>query len=174
MREEWRPVPGFEEWYEVSSRGRVRSWKNARHGRRQEPRQIQLIDDGKGYLFFNATRDGGAGKVYVHRAVCEAWHGPQPECAELVRHLDDIPTRNVPDNLAWGTYRDNYLDAVANGRPAYGFTGKLSHLAVIEIRRKVGMGEWSAAKAARAYGISASSVSGIVAGKSYRHVVPRT
>ena len=31
MTEEWRPVVGFEGWYEVSDQGRVRRKENWRH-----------------------------------------------------------------------------------------------------------------------------------------------
>ena len=38
-------------------------------------------------------------------------HGNTTGCS-LIRHLDDDTTHNVPSNLAWGTHKDNYEDAV--------------------------------------------------------------
>lgn len=48
------------------------------------------------------------GKNYkVHRLVCEAFHGPAPFEKAVVMHLDDDATNNKPENLAWGTQKQN-------------------------------------------------------------------
>ena len=49
-----------------------------------------------------------SGKTYkVHRLVCEAFHGPQPPDKPIVMHLDEDPTNNRPENLKWGTRKEN-------------------------------------------------------------------
>ena len=48
------------------------------------------------------------GKVYkVHRMVCEAFHGPAPAGAPVCMHLDENSANNRPDNLKWGTQKEN-------------------------------------------------------------------
>lgn len=47
------------------------------------------------------------GNVKVHRAVCEAFHGPAPEGKPVVIHKDEDAKNNVPDNLKWGTQKEN-------------------------------------------------------------------
>jgi len=171
LLEEWKPVPGFEEWYEVSSLGQVRSWKNGRRGRRSEPRLLKLIPDGKGYLFFNATLPPDVRRmVMVHRAVCEAWHGPTAEGQALVRHLDGKHLNNRPGNLAWGTAKENMEDALRHGSRVLGH--KLCAEQVIDIRRKVGMGHMSQRQAATAHGVHVATIRQIVRGETYAHVVP--
>ena len=43
----------------------------------------------------------------VHRLVCEAFHGPAPFPDAVVMHLDEDGKNNRPDNLKWGTQREN-------------------------------------------------------------------
>jgi hypothetical protein len=48
------------------------------------------------------------GKTYkVHRLVCEAFHGPPPSEKHIVLHLNEEPTDNRPENLRWGTRKEN-------------------------------------------------------------------
>lgn len=46
--------------------------------------------------------------------VADAFHGPRPKGA-LVRHLDGTRDNDRPANLAYGSQRDNFTDAVAHG-----------------------------------------------------------
>lgn len=47
------------------------------------------------------------GNVKVHRVVCEAWHGPPPQQNSIVLHLDENALNNKPENLKWGTQKEN-------------------------------------------------------------------
>lgn len=47
------------------------------------------------------------GNIKVHRAVCEAFHGPQPFTGAVVIHLDENGHNNRPENLKWGTQKEN-------------------------------------------------------------------
>lgn len=55
---------------------------------------------------------------YIHRMVAEAFI-PNPYNLPMVRHLDDDPSNNMVDNLAWGTQIDNMRDCINNGNFAY-------------------------------------------------------
>jgi hypothetical protein len=51
------------------------------------------------------------GHYLVHRFVCKAFNGrPLPE-QTCCRHLNGIKTDNRPENLAWGTHKDNCDDS---------------------------------------------------------------
>ncbi|WP_082456896.1 HNH endonuclease signature motif containing protein [Sphingomonas sp. Leaf23] len=56
------------------------------------------------------------GNIKVHRAVCEAFHGLPPSESSVVLHLDENALNNRPDNLRWGTQRENMN---APGHKAY-------------------------------------------------------
>jgi hypothetical protein len=48
------------------------------------------------------------GKNYkVHRLVCEAFHGPAPFPKAVVIHLNEDALDNRPENIKWGTQREN-------------------------------------------------------------------
>lgn len=47
------------------------------------------------------------GQFKVHRAVCEAFHGPAPTGKPVVLHLDENALNNRPGNLKWGTQKEN-------------------------------------------------------------------
>jgi len=43
----------------------------------------------------------------VARLVCEAFHGPAPIDRAVCMHLDEDARNNRPENLAWGTQKEN-------------------------------------------------------------------
>jgi hypothetical protein len=47
------------------------------------------------------------GNLKVHRLVCEAFHGPPPFPNAVVIHLDENALNNRPENLKWGTQKEN-------------------------------------------------------------------
>lgn len=97
MIEEWRPVPGYEGLYEVSSYGRVRNSKTYR---------ILKAWITFGYLMVELS---GRKRFYVHRLVAETFI-PNIEKLPQVNHKDEDKTNNRVDNLEWCTakYNINY------------------------------------------------------------------
>lgn len=47
------------------------------------------------------------GTFKIHRAVCEAFHGLPPFDGAVVIHIDEDAHNNRPDNLKWGTQKEN-------------------------------------------------------------------
>lgn len=47
------------------------------------------------------------GNLKIHRLVCEAFHGEPPEGKSVVIHKDDNALNNKPENLKWGTQKEN-------------------------------------------------------------------
>lgn len=47
------------------------------------------------------------GNIKIHQAVCEAFHGPAPTPKHIVLHENEDGTDNRPENLRWGTRKEN-------------------------------------------------------------------
>lgn len=67
---------------------------------------------------YNSTTDRP--NAVVHRIVAETFLGPPPFEGAVVRHLDDNPTNNRVENLAWGSHKENAADRKRNGRDRRG------------------------------------------------------
>ena len=135
--EEWRPIPSFDGWYEVSTLGRVRSWRTSgRHylTRASSPRILRpYVNQYQQVLLYPV--EGKPVTRRVHALVAEAFHGPRPEGMQ-VRHLDGNPLNNISDNLRYGTVSENQRDRVRHGTSNRGASRRrLTEDDVLEILR---------------------------------------
>ena len=107
--ENWKEIAGYEELYEVSDLGRVKSLGNNKSGKEKI---LKLQKDKYGYFQVGLYKDGKAKKSKVHRLVAEAFI-PNPNNLETVNHKDEDKTNNAVCNLEWMSRGDN----VAYSRP---------------------------------------------------------
>ena len=169
MGVEWRGIPGLSD-FQVSSTGDVRTlW--ALGVNQHYPsvlgdtwRSVPTSPNPDGYPVFNIPRAvyGRPAQMYVHLAVCLAFHGAPPAGHE-VRHLDGNPSNNTPSNLAWGTSAENESDKVAHGTSNRGErcgTAKLTEGEVRQIRGLLAAGETQQSIADR-FGVHQMTVSRI-------------
>lgn len=112
MEEIWRPVKGFEGYYEVSNMGNVRSIdrivKRGRfcEKRKSHPLSVVISSGTKGYCFVNLNINGKTYSKKVHRLVADAFI-PNPYNKPCVDHINTIRTDNRAENLKWATYKEN-------------------------------------------------------------------
>lgn len=111
--EVWKPVPSMPE-LEASSHGRVRRLPHVKkmpHGGDRTYSSKPVF----GYVtraaklarhVYFGVYYSGIGNVKVHRAVCEAFHGA-PSQGQVVLHLNENSLDNRPENLAWGSQKQN-------------------------------------------------------------------
>lgn len=110
----------------------------------------------------------GTKLYYVHRVVCETWHGPCPEGHECL-HSDGNPRNNHPENLRWGTRKANVFDMARHGTSQHGERGsnaKLTWEDVDAIRAAVAAGE-SRRTLAERYGRSYYTVCDIISVRTW-------
>lgn len=120
MREVWKPVLGYEGYYEVSNLGRVRSVprtravKNRYGGtnlRTDKGCDVSLVDHGNGYLYVTLNKDGRKVNHFAHRLVALAFCDGYNE-GLVVDHIDKNRRNNHCDNLEWVTQRVNVIRSV--------------------------------------------------------------
>lgn len=118
--EQWRPVVGWEGYYEVSDHGRVRSVERVivrKNGttQRWKPRTRKDGPHGKqGHRGVGLWRDGAITMRTVHSLVLEAFVEPRPDGVHAC-HNDGDPTNNHLDNLRWDSRLENNRDIVRHG-----------------------------------------------------------
>ena len=103
-KEQWKPIPGFEGLYEVSTCGRVRTVR--RQGSRGGILKQTTLH---GYRMLALCKDGKYTRMGAHRAVALAFI-ENPNGLPFVNHKDENKTNNNADNLEWCTctYNNNY------------------------------------------------------------------
>lgn len=118
MPEIWSPVVGWENLYEVSDCGRVRSLERTvpfgKNTRRIPSRVLKPGRDLHGVRYVQLT-DGERRQVRrVHLLVLESFVGPRPPRLEGC-HQDDDHDNNHLENLRWDSHSANMHDKVRNG-----------------------------------------------------------
>lgn len=119
-KEVWKPIKGFEGFYEVSTFGRVRSvlrhtrTKNsAQRATRGQILKPYPMSRGK-YLVVTLSRNGKRTRRTVHRIVAEAFVS-NPGNLPQVNHIDGDKTNNYVCNLEWVSAAENVHKAFAMG-----------------------------------------------------------
>jgi hypothetical protein len=168
ISEEWRPVEGFT-GYDVSSLGRVRSWRRQGAAKtfRDIPRIMSAAPDPDGYP--SVWLYGSGPRVYrrVHILVALAFIGLRPTGQEC-RHLNCDHTDPRAINLAWGTASENHMDSVRNGTHTC-FTkigegnafAKLTEVKVRQIRDICAGGGLSYSRIGKQFGVSQQTIARI-------------
>lgn len=119
MEEIWRPVVGYEGYYEVSNLGRVRSlerkqtkiWRGVEVEYIIKKKILKQSDDGRGYLRVSLHKDKKSTTFGVHQIVAMAFV-PNPHVDKwlYVNHKDENKSNNRANNLEWCDmkYNANY------------------------------------------------------------------
>lgn len=104
----WRPVVGYEDYYEVSNIGRVRSLRKATRIADKENRIMRQKYDQRGYLRVNLHKDGRCKAELVSRLVAIAFI-PNVNNLPHVGHDDDNKINNTVKNLYWTNPAENLM-----------------------------------------------------------------
>ncbi|MGZ4574767.1 MAG: NUMOD4 motif-containing HNH endonuclease [Mycobacteriaceae bacterium] len=115
----WRPVPGYERYYEASTNGEIRSIRrivNAGNDRTRiaASRLLKPTATRTGRLTVNLSRQGVVRSHLVHRLVALTFLGPGADGLEVC-HNDGDCANNSVGNLRWDTHQANTLDAIKHG-----------------------------------------------------------
>lgn len=103
-KETWLPIPSTDGEYIASSWGFIRK---SRFVRGRAPVNLKPWLNSTGYYVIGISVDGRVTRHFVHRLVCEAFHGPSPSIGHYVDHANRCPRDNRADNLRWATPSQN-------------------------------------------------------------------
>lgn len=178
--ETWKPVAGYEDRYEVSDGGNVRSLNYHMTGKIVN---LRPIASGKGYRMVALCRNQTLRWAKVHRLVANAFI-PNPGHKPQVNHINGDKTDNRAENLEWATESENMVHAYKNGlkkgshewgrilgaiygKEARSKQAERCKRAVVAINIKSGeeVKFESAAEAERIIGVNHSSISKVCAGR---------
>ncbi len=101
MTEIWRDIKGYENKYQISTLGRLKSVKN--------DLIMRPMVATNGYLIACLWKDNRQRKFTIHKLVANTFI-PNPNNLMEINHIDEDKTNNRVDNLEWCThlYNMNY------------------------------------------------------------------
>jgi hypothetical protein len=185
--EQWKAIPGFENIYEVSSFGNVRSVDRINPAGRREKAQplTPQVSRRGGYLVINLRKNLKTFSKKVHHLVAFAFlgdpplpispgHGTTDGYCE-VNHKNGKRQDNRVENLEYCTRLENirhsYRIGLRDGKSKGERNGraKLTYQQVREIRERYATGTTSIPKLAALFGIGKSTIGYIVQGVTWKH-----
>ena len=123
MTEIWKPAFEWEDGYEVSSLGRVRSLSRivpcSKGTRRIRSKVLKPQMHVFGYPTVMVSLKGKTRRLNIHRLMYQSFYGPLPKEVQ-VRHLNNDPADCRLINLTIGSSADNHKDMVEAGRSTAG------------------------------------------------------
>lgn len=173
----WRPVPGFESTYEVSTAGEIRSLDRVvqrRHlsGRcfplRRRGQILKPVEWAPGCKYLTVTlKDHGRSRTAeVQVIVCETFYGSRPPGMDAA-HRDGNPANNRADNLRWATRSENMRDAIKHGTAPRGAQHGMAKLALADVAQIKADRLTSSRDLARRFGVGQTQISRIRSGKRW-------
>lgn len=112
IKEVWKPVKDYEELYEVSSLGNVRSI--TRYKKILKPGLVR----GYPHITLYNSKNKKNKNYNIHRLVAETFID-NPNNLPQVNHKDGNKLNNSVDNLEWCTCKENILHGIKNGLKIY-------------------------------------------------------
>lgn len=148
--EVWRDVVGWEDSYQVSNLGRVKSKKRIRAGKHDSQATVSVkikesYVDEDGYLRVSLYYNGMSKLAAVHRLVAEAFVS-NPDNLPQVNHKNGDKADNRSDNLEWVTNAQNIRHSIEAGlrdpsitsRPIECVTTGETFNSIAELHRSIG------------------------------------
>jgi len=174
----WKSIEKFDNQYEVSNEGRVRSKQAVilRSNGRQHTRASKILkpaDSGRGYYGGAVCVNKKMTTYKVHRLVAEAFCDRLGEDLE-VNHIDGNKLNNRAENLEWVTRSENVKHAVRTGllpvtRGSQRTQATIDESQVREIKRLMAQGV-QRKQICEQVGCSIHVYKDIQRGKSWNHV----
>jgi hypothetical protein len=179
MPETWTTIAGYEEQYQVSNLGNVKSIDRYCMSRWGTPKRIKgqmmkFFKSPQGYLQVLLCKNGKEKKFFIHRLVAMSFID-NPNNYPQVNHIDGNKSHNCIENLEWTTSQQNCHHALENklyvtAKGSDAGNAKLTEDIVRDIRKQAANGIWHKTLAAQ-YGVGRKAITKIVNNQRWKHVV---
>lgn len=175
----WKSVNGFEDYYMVSTSGRIKVLERLTSSNRlrkslclKQARSYSKRRKQKTYFHLCFIKNKIRTNHLVHRVVLEAFT-PNIENKLECNHVNGDILDNRIENLEWNTRSENVLHAYRLKLCPHGEThnfSKLTRNEVLEIRRLSKI-SYKNRKLADKFNMSMSTINRIVKGKTWKHLL---
>lgn len=165
MNEIWKPIKNWEDLYEISNTGFVRSKKRIGSKGGLLRRRLNKLGYDKACLHRSQ-------QISVHRLVAQAFI-PNPKNKPCINHKDNNPSNNSVENLEWCTYSENSQHRKKTGRQSSrkgenNGNAKLNWNIVKNIRHDYFDNCLKKVDLARKHNISKSTISSIISQETWK------
>lgn len=172
-QEIWKKVPEWEDLYEVSNLGRVRSFdrkmlSKSKYWRILKGKVLKIAQHYDGYCVVRLCRHPIQKDYFIHRLVAKAFL-PNSENLKEVNHRNGLRNDNRLENLEWISPLQNVhysRDILREGRPP-GATLTVADVREILRLSKEGL---SAREIAERFNVHAASIRRIKRGATWKHL----
>ncbi len=111
----WKPLVGFEGYYEISNHGRIKNTGfRENKANNIKTQRIKNLHISTGYLCTKLWVNGKCKHMLLHRAIAMAFI-PNPDNLPFINHKDCNRLNNNISNLEWCTPKQNAVHAWENG-----------------------------------------------------------
>ena len=163
----WKDVEGYEGIYQISNKGRIKSFHYGRA-------HLMRGGGGKsGYRTVVLNKDGRSRTKLLHVLIAKTFI-PNPEKKPFVNHKDGDKLNNCVENLEWVTAKENTRHAIENGliKRNYGTDHQMSKFSDEDIKFifsvfKKGDRNFGINALAKKFGVNKSTIERIIKGKTY-------
>ena len=175
----WKPVKGYEEYYEVSTDGEIRTIERhivfPTYSYLKKQKLLKQFVDGRGYMHVKLYDGKGKPKSMTTHKVVAITFLENPENLPEINHKDANKLNNCLSNLEWMSRGDNIKHAYKHRDPkTYKGSGnklaKLTEEQVIEIRKERELYKTTYEQLAKKYNVGITLIGYIVNRKTWRHV----
>jgi len=182
MKEIWKPVVGYERYYEVSNLGRVKSlarkagegYVGVNHKYNVDRIRKLYYSKRHGRLMVTLDAKGKSINTNVHRLVMKAFN-PTNNPNLQINHKDGNKLNNRLDNLEWVTGKENIAHAFRTGlcdhrRGEHLWNSKLTNNQVRMIKNILSLGTFKHHEIGKMFKVTAGCIYHIAAGRNYKHI----
>lgn len=179
MQEEiWKPAVGYENFYQVSNKGKIRSLDRSSPTKRgiiknTKGKVLNLTLKNNGYLSVMLSISGKSKRHYVHRLVAETFI-LNPENKKEVNHINGSKTDNSVINLEWNTRTENIKHALTTNLTPKGevsSSAKLTEKHVLIIRRLHRINpNFNKLQVAKKLGVQDATIHKIIKRQRWKHI----